>query len=76
MSLRHALDQMRIAHDRVRMAAARLRKAAGEPDLRDIVIVIALAMVWSGLRDVYRPAAPIAVGAFLLWFTTIRGAAK
>lgn len=40
--------------------------------LRDAVILVGLALVWRGLADIYQPFAPIAVGAFLLWFTTIR----
>lgn len=43
-------------------------------DVRDYVILVGLALLWSGLREVYAPAGRIAVGVFLLWFTTIRRA--
>lgn len=39
---------------------------------RDVAILIGLALVASGLWFVYPPSAPIAVGAFLLWYTTMR----
>jgi hypothetical protein len=50
----------------------RVHRAIGAPDFRDVVILVGLGLVWYGLRGVYPPAAPIAVGAFLIWFTAIR----
>lgn len=41
-------------------------------DARDWTILLGLGLLWYGLRNVYAPLAPIAVGCFLLWFTTIR----
>lgn len=52
-----------------------LHRWLGAPDLRDGAILVALVLLWLGLRDAYRPAANIGVGAFLLWFTTIRKSA-
>lgn len=40
--------------------------------LRDTTILLALALVWVGLAAIYRPLAPAVIGAFLLWYTTIR----
>lgn len=52
--------------------ARRAHAAIGAPDFRDLVILLGLGMVWGGLRDIYPPAAPLTVGAFLVWFTAIR----
>lgn len=52
-----------------------LHRALGAPDLRDAAIFVGLVLFWLGLRDTYRPLGNIGVGAFLLWFTTIRKSA-
>lgn len=64
---------------RIRAALAVLKRAgawgfakAQLLDARDVVILAGLLLLWSGLREVYAPSGQIAVGAFLLWFTTIR----
>lgn len=64
----------RIAQINVRKALAALWLALGRPGPRDAAILVGLVLVWSGLRDIYQPAAPVAIGCFLLWFTTIRKA--
>lgn len=69
-SIRHWLTQRRAE-------AARLARAAlQELKLRYITILVGLGLVWLGLSAIYRPLAPLVVGAFLLWYTTIRRIAK
>lgn len=56
--------------------AVRTRVAAVDLDGRDAAILVGLALVWVGLRGIYEPLAPLAVGLFLLWFTTMRRVAE
>lgn len=49
--------------------------ASNALSLRDVAILAGLALVWFGLAAIYQPLAPLVIGAFLLWYTTIRRAA-
>lgn len=73
MKIRRVWSRIRALSPRA--ALGRAHAAIGKPDLRDVAILAGMALLWLGLRDAYGPAGNIGVGAFLLWFTTIRKSA-
>lgn len=73
--MKRYIDRVRKAGTAMAVYGARLGMAVAALELRDWAILLGLALAWFGLRDAWRPLGNIGVGAFLLWFTTIRKSA-